>query len=72
MSDDPVPPASGPRHGASQEQRFQALFRQGPVSIQILAPDGRTLGVNKAWETLFPLHEGHRSGRCSSAASSMC
>jgi signal transduction histidine kinase len=44
---------------ASQERRFQGLFRQAPVSIQILAPDGRTLAVNKAWETLFQLHEGH-------------
>jgi PAS domain S-box-containing protein len=42
-----------------ESQRFQALFRQAPVSIQILAPDGRTLAVNKAWETLFQLHEGH-------------
>jgi PAS domain S-box-containing protein len=49
----------GVRDGASQEQRFQALFEQAPVSIQILAPDGITLGVNKAWETLFQLHEGH-------------
>jgi signal transduction histidine kinase len=48
-----------PQRGASQEQRFQALFEQAPVSIQILAPDGRTLGVNKAWETLFQLHDGH-------------
>ncbi|MGO4478647.1 PAS domain S-box protein [Massilia sp. 2TAF26] len=49
---------AGPGPGASQEQRFQALFQQAPVSIQILAPDGRTLGVNKAWETLFQIHEG--------------
>jgi signal transduction histidine kinase len=49
----------GVRDGASQEQRFQALFQQAPVSIQILAPDGVTLGVNKAWETLFQLQEGH-------------
>jgi PAS domain S-box-containing protein len=48
----------GPGPGASQEQRFQGLFQQAPVSIQILAPDGRTLGVNKAWETLFQIHEG--------------
>jgi PAS domain S-box-containing protein len=51
--------AHGVRDGASQEQRFQGLFQQAPVSIQILAPDGTTLGVNKAWETLFQLHEGH-------------
>lgn len=44
---------------ATQEQRLQALFQQAPVSIQILAPDGRTLAVNKAWETLFQLHGDH-------------
>jgi PAS domain S-box-containing protein len=43
----------------NESQRFQALFRQAPVSIQILDPDGRTLAVNKAWENLFQLHEGH-------------
>jgi signal transduction histidine kinase len=59
MHGDAAPRPDHPRRGASQEQRFQALFQQAPVSIQILAPDGRTLGVNKAWETLFQLHAGH-------------
>ena len=38
--------------------RFQALFEQAPISIQILAPDGRTIRVNKAWENLWQIHEG--------------
>ncbi len=43
---------------ASSETRFQALFEQAPVSIQILAADGRTLRVNRAWENLWQIHEG--------------
>ncbi len=35
------------------EPRFEALFEQAPFSIQILSPDGRTLRVNKAWETFW-------------------
>jgi len=45
-------------HYASPEVRFRELFEQAPVSIQILAPDGRTLRVNKAWEDLWQIHEG--------------
>ena len=33
--------------------RFQALFEQAPFSVQLLAPDGRTLRVNKAWEAMW-------------------
>jgi PAS domain S-box-containing protein len=47
------------KDSTNPERRFQGLFQQAPVSIQILAPDGRTLAVNKAWENLFQLHEGH-------------
>ncbi len=39
-------------------RRYQELFEQAPVSIQILAPDGRTVRVNKAWENLWQIHEG--------------
>jgi PAS domain S-box-containing protein len=49
---------SGLPHTASSDMRFQALFEQAPVSIQILAPDGRTLRVNQAWERLWQIHEG--------------
>ncbi|MBB3221146.1 PAS domain-containing sensor histidine kinase [Pseudoduganella umbonata] len=38
--------------------RFRAVFEQAPVSIQILAPDGRTLRVNQAWEDLWQIREG--------------
>jgi PAS domain S-box-containing protein len=38
--------------------RFQELFEQAPISIQLLAPGGRTIRVNKAWENLWQIHEG--------------
>lgn len=31
------------------------MFDQSPQSIQIFAPDGRTLLVNRAWENLWGL-----------------
>ena len=37
------------------ETRFRTIFEQSPLSMQILAPDGRTLQVNQAWEELFGL-----------------
>ncbi|WP_439621926.1 hybrid sensor histidine kinase/response regulator [Gemmata sp.] len=37
------------------EGRFRALFEQAPFSVQLFAPDGRTLGVNRAWEELWGL-----------------
>lgn len=37
------------------EARFRAIFEQFPLSIQIFAPDGRTLQANRAWEELFGL-----------------
>lgn len=40
------------------DYRFQELFEQAPVSIQILRPDGRTVRVNKAWGNLWQIHEG--------------
>ena len=54
-------PTNFPPHDATPsvpDIRFQALFEQAPISIQILAPDGRTLRVNKAWENLWQIHEG--------------
>jgi PAS domain S-box-containing protein len=33
--------------------RFEALFEQAPLSMQLLALDGRTLRVNKAWKALW-------------------
>jgi PAS domain S-box-containing protein len=37
----------------ASETRFRSLVEQSPFSIQILAPDGRTLQVNRAWENLW-------------------
>ena len=33
--------------------RFSAIFEQSPLSIQIFSPEGFTIRVNKAWETLW-------------------
>ena len=35
------------------ESRFRAMFEQSPLSTQILAPDGATIRVNRAWEKLW-------------------
>jgi PAS domain S-box-containing protein len=48
----------GERRGAEQalrrsETRFRKLVEQSPLSIQIQAPDGHTLQVNRAWEQLW-------------------
>src|SRR5262249_35736047 len=37
----------------ASEQRWRTLFEQCPLSVQILAPDGRTRQVNSAWEKLW-------------------
>lgn len=39
------------------ELRFKTIFEQSPFSIQILAPDGRTLMVNRAWKNLWKIPE---------------
>src|SRR3954465_238156 len=33
--------------------RFEAVFEQASLSMQLLAKDGRTLRVNKAWKALW-------------------
>ena len=38
---------------SQSELRFRSLMEQAPFSIQIFAPDGRTLRVNRAWEELW-------------------
>jgi len=58
MPPDPRPASSGREHHPSSETRFQELFEQAPTSIQILAPDGRTLRVNQAWEDLWEIRAG--------------
>ncbi|MBI5820748.1 MAG: PAS domain S-box protein, partial [Verrucomicrobia bacterium] len=37
----------------ASEERFRSLVEQSPLSTQILSPDGRTLQVNRAFETLW-------------------
>ncbi len=51
MSDEP---ASDLLSSAS-ELRWDLLFEQSPLSIQVFAPDGRTIRFNPAWESLFGL-----------------
>jgi PAS domain S-box-containing protein len=41
------------------EQRFRALVEQSPLSTQRIAPDGHTLYVNRAWESLWGLTLEH-------------
>jgi PAS domain S-box-containing protein len=44
--------------GASfAEQRWQLLFEQSPLSIQIFSPDGQTIRFNRAWSRLFGLSD---------------
>lgn len=40
---------------AGGDLRWRLLFEQSPLSVQIFAPDGRTIGFNRAWENLFGL-----------------
>jgi PAS domain S-box-containing protein len=35
------------------EQSYITIFEQSPISIQVFAPDGRTIRVNKAYEKLW-------------------
>ena len=58
MPPDPSSAPSGREHHLRSETRFRELFEQAPTSLQILAPDGRTLRVNKAWEALWHIHAG--------------
>jgi PAS domain S-box-containing protein len=54
----PDPNVSPVDNDAGPGNRFKELFEQSPVSIQILAPDGRTLKVNQAWEDLWHIRKG--------------
>ncbi len=37
----------------ASEERFRGLMEQAPFSVQVFAPDGRTVRVNRAWEELW-------------------
>ncbi|WP_338760096.1 ATP-binding protein [Massilia sp. METH4] len=53
-----IPPPPALIDAVQPDVRYQELFEQAPVSIQILAPDGRTLRVNKAWKELWQIRDG--------------
>lgn len=38
---------------SASELQFQIFFEQFPFSTQIFSPDGKTIQVNKAWESLW-------------------
>jgi PAS domain S-box-containing protein len=40
---------------SASELRWHLLFEQSPLSIQVFAPDGRTIRFNPAWQNLFGL-----------------
>ena len=44
-------PGLTPAH--DDASRFETIFAQAPFSMQLLAVDGRTLRVNRAWERLW-------------------
>jgi signal transduction histidine kinase len=55
-SDRPLSTAAEPsleERLAASEHRFQAMFEQFPMSIQMFTPDGRTRAVNAAWARLW-------------------
>lgn len=37
--------------------RFDLLFENSPISLQLFAPDGRTIKVNSAWKKLWNLQD---------------
>lgn len=57
-SPDIVLPSDGAIERFGTEARFQALFAQAPTSMQLLAADGTTIQVNKAWRLLWETPDG--------------
>ncbi len=53
---EPRPPPS-PDPASLPQQRWELLFEQSPLSIQIFAPDGQTVRFNQAWRDLFRLDD---------------
>ena len=58
---DPTPD-TGAIEGFGSTTRFQALFEQAPTSMQLLAADGTTIQVNRAWRTLWEMPDGSALG----------
>jgi PAS domain S-box-containing protein len=50
-----VAEASPTSHPPPGDLRWHLLFEQSPLSIQVFAPDGRTIRFNPAWKNLFGL-----------------
>ena len=53
----PTPSAPSDPLSAATESRWEQLFEQSPLSLQIFAPDGRTIRFNPAWKKLFGLSD---------------
>src|SRR5215217_7218128 len=58
FSPDIAMPSDGITEGFGSEARFQALFEQAPISMQLLAANGTTIQVNKAWRVLWETPDG--------------
>ena len=50
--------AAGGADPAGSDHRFETLFQKAPFSVQLLARDGHTLRVNRAWEELWQTSDG--------------
>ncbi len=53
-----MPPNDAAPDATASKARFEALFANAPFSVQLLAADGRTLAVNRAWEDLWQAMDG--------------
>jgi PAS domain S-box-containing protein len=53
----PIPFAPSDQPSDATESRWEQLFEQSPLSLQIFAPDGRTIRFNPAWKKLFGLSD---------------
>jgi PAS domain S-box-containing protein len=62
FSPDIAMPSDGITEGFGSEARFQALFEQAPISMQLLAENGTTIQVNKAWRVLWETPDGSALG----------
>lgn len=47
----------------TSEERFRGLMEQAPFGIQVFDPEGRTIRVNHAWETLWGIPFATLAGR---------
>jgi PAS domain S-box-containing protein len=58
MPEDVTGPILPPKPDSAADLRWEQLFEQSPLSIQIFHPDGRTKRYNPAWQKIFGLtHE---------------